>query len=54
MGFRVKLHGNNFEPLMSALGQKPVSRLCRKFKLGTVKTAARKLILIKVCVGHRS
>ena len=22
MGFRVKLHGSNFEPLMSALGQK--------------------------------
>ena len=22
MGFRVKLHGSNFQPLMSALGQK--------------------------------
>jgi len=25
MGFRVKLHGSNFEPLMSALGQKQTS-----------------------------
>jgi hypothetical protein len=25
MGFRVKLHGNNPEPLMSALGQKQTS-----------------------------
>jgi hypothetical protein len=26
MGFRVKLHSSNFEPLMSALGQKQTSR----------------------------
>jgi hypothetical protein len=26
MGFRVKLHGSNFEPLMSALGQKRTLR----------------------------
>jgi hypothetical protein len=26
MGFRVKLRGSNFEPLMSALGQKQTSR----------------------------
>ena len=27
MGFRVKLRGSNFEPLMSALGQKQTSEL---------------------------
>jgi hypothetical protein len=26
MGFGVKLHGSNFKPLMSALGQKQTSR----------------------------
>jgi len=29
MGFRVKLHGSNFEPLMSALGQKRTLRRVR-------------------------
>jgi len=28
MGFRVKLHGSNFEPLMSALGLGCVKTLC--------------------------
>src|SRR6516225_2332969 len=42
MGFRVKLHGSNFEPLMSALGQKrtsahvrPMSALPPKADMGT-------------------
>ena len=29
MGFRVKLHGSNFEPLMSALGHKRTSKHVR-------------------------